>query len=87
MTDTYAMVVLKDTPALGHLSNGKTGRYAKSVLYFLRGNPMNTASITVTEKKVNFGDTQGLQILCTILFMKEEKYIELKKKQWNLCPL
>ena len=52
-----------------------------------RANPMNTASVTATEEKVNFGDTQGLQILCTILFMKEEKYIELKKKQWNLCPL
>ena len=48
---------------------------------------MNTASVTVTEEKVNFGDTQGLQIPCTILFTKEEKYIELKKKQWNLCPL
>ena len=47
---------------------------------------MNTASVTVTEEKVNFGDTQGLQIPCTILFMKEEKYIELKKKTVELVP-
>ena len=48
---------------------------------------MNTASVTVTEEKVNFGDTQGLQIPCTILFMKEEKYIELKKKNSGTCAL
>ena len=47
---------------------------------------MNTASVTVTEEKVNFGDTQGLQIPCTILFTKEEKYIELKKKTVELVP-
>ena len=38
---------------------------------------MNTTSITVTEKKVNFGDTQGLQIPSRILFTVEEKYIEV----------
>ena len=50
---------------------GKTGQYAKSVFYLLQANPMNTASITVTGKKVNFGGGQGLQIPCTILFKGE----------------
>ena len=47
---------------------------------------MKTTSITVTEKRVNFEDGQGLQILCTILFTGEEKYIEVLKKQMNLHP-
>ena len=48
---------------------------------------MNTANITVIGKRVNFGDGQGLQIPCTILFKKEEKYIEVLKKQLDLYPL
>ena len=74
-TDKYTVTVTKDARVICHLKEGKTGRYAKTVFYFLRANPMNTASITVTEKRVNFGDGQGLQIFCTILFKGEEKYI------------
>ena len=40
---------------------------------------MNTVSITVTGKRVNFGDGQGFQIPCTILFKGKEKYIEVLK--------
>ena len=58
--DKYAVAVTKNARVIGHLKKGKTGRYAKTVFYFLRANPMNTASITVTVKRVNFGDGQGL---------------------------
>ena len=47
---------------------------------------MNTASITATGKRVDSGDGQRLQILCTILFMGK-KYIEVLKKYLNLFPL
>ena len=85
--DKYVVAVTKDAQVTGHLKKGKTGRYAKTVFYFLRANPINTASITVTEKRVNFGDGQGLQIPCTNLFKGEEKYIEVLKKQLHLYPL
>ena len=67
-----------DAWVIGHLKKGKTGLYAKNVFYFLQANPMNTAGITVTWKSVNFGEGQGFQIPCTILFKGEEKYIEIK---------
>ena len=76
----YAVAVTKDARVIGYLKKGKTGRYAKTVFYFLRANPMNTASITVTDKRVNFGDEQGLQIPWTILFKGEEKCIGVLKK-------
>ena len=47
---------------------------------------MNTASITVTGKRVKFGDGQDLQISCTFLFKGEEKYIEVLKKTVQLVP-
>ena len=48
--DKYAVAVTKDARVIGHLKKGKTGRYAKTVFYFLRANLMNTISITVTGK-------------------------------------
>ena len=57
------------------------------IFHFLRANPTNIANITVTGKRVNLGDREGLQIPCTISFQGEEKYIEILKKQLNLCPL
>ena len=56
--DKCAVGVTKDARVIGHLKKGKTGQYAKTVIYFLRANPMNTASITVTGKRVKFGDGQ-----------------------------
>ena len=85
--DKYAVAVTKDEKVIGHLKKGKTGRYAKTIFYFLRANPTNIANITVTGKRVNLGDREGLQIPCTISFQGEEKYIEILKKQLNLCPL
>ena len=85
--DKYAVAVTKDARVIGHLKKGKTGRYAKTVFYFLQANPMNTASITAPGKRVNFGDRQDLQIPCTILFKGEKKYIEVLRKQLNLYPL
>ena len=81
------MTVTKGAQVIVHLKKGKTCRYAKTLFYFLRANPMNIASITVTGKRVNFGDRQDLNIPCTILFKREEKYIEVIKKQSNLYPL
>ena len=78
--DKYAVVVTKDARVIGYLKKGETSRYAKTAFYFLRANPMNTASITVTGKRVNFGDGQGLQVPCTNLFKGEEIYFEVLKK-------
>ena len=47
---------------------------------------MNATRITATGKSVNFGNGQGLQIPCTILFKREEIYIEFLKKSWT-CTL
>ena len=70
------MAVTKHAWVIDHLKKTKTGRYAKTVFYLLLTNPMNSASITVTRKRVSFGDGQSLQIPCTILLKEKEKYIE-----------
>ena len=77
--DEYAVAITTEARLIGHLKKGKRGRYAKTDFYFLRANPMNAATITVTGKSVNFGNGQGLQIPCTILFKGKEIYIEVFK--------
>ena len=70
--DKYAVAVTKDARVIGHLRKRKSGWYAKTAFYFLRANLINTASVTVTGKRVNFADGQ---IPCLNLFKGEEKYI------------
>ena len=61
-------------------------KMSKFVFMGTYANLMNTASITVTGKRVIFGDGQSLQIPCTILFKGKEKYIEVLKNSWT-CTL
>ena len=42
--DKYVVAVTKDTRVIGYLKKGKTGRYAKTIFYFLQANPLNTAN-------------------------------------------
>ena len=84
--DKYAMAVTTDARVIGHLKKGKTGRYAKTVFYFLRANPMNAARITDTGKTVNFGNGQDMQIPSIILFKREEIYIGALKKPVKPVP-
>ena len=48
--DKYSVAVTKDARLVVHLNKGKTGRYAKTIFYFLRANLVNSASITITKK-------------------------------------
>ena len=42
--DKYVVAVTKDTRVIGYLKKGKTGRYAKTIFYFLQANRLNTAN-------------------------------------------
>ena len=71
--DKYAVAITKETRVIGHLKKGKTGRYAKIIFYFPLANPMNTASITVTEKRVNFEDGQEACKFLAQFYSREKK--------------
>ena len=64
---------------VGHLSKGKTGRFAKTISFFLRVSNLHYCRVEVTGKRVNLGDGQGLQIPCTLHFTGEAKYIDKLK--------
>ena len=79
--DKYAVAVLKNKNIVGHLPIGKSGRFAKTIFYFLRADSLNIATVKVEGKRQNYGDGEGLQIPCSIQFKGETKSVEILKKQ------
>ena len=49
--DKYAVCVLKDTDFVGHLKKGDTGRFSKTIFYFLRSHSEAKCVAKVTGKK------------------------------------
>ena len=62
------MAVEKEEQIVGHLSQGKSGRFTK--------NHGNACQVEVWGKSVNLDDGEGLQILCALRFSGEEKYFK-----------
>ena len=58
--DKFAVAVKKNQNTVGHLKKGKTGRFAKTLFYFLRSDPYLKCHAKVTWKRCNLGDGDGL---------------------------
>ena len=73
--DKYAVAVERCGDVVGHLSKGRSARFAKTVSYFLRASNENCCRVEVTGKRVNLGDGEGLQIPCILHFSGEAKFV------------
>ena len=59
----FAVRVKKDQKVVGHLKQGdNSGKFAKTVFYFLRGDTYCNGYPEVSEERCNLGDGEGLQI-------------------------
>lgn len=79
--DKFAVVVKRNESVVGHLPKGKTGRFAKTIFYFLRANERNKCSLIVTGKAVNQGDGKGMKVPCKLFFSGEGSFINILKDQ------
>ena len=66
---------------LGHLPHGKSGKFAKTVLYFLKAAKENRCQIIVHGKAVNQNDGLGMKVPSRLLFTAEEKFIDILKER------
>ena len=66
--DKYAVAVKKNNVAEGHLPLGCSGKFAKTIFYFLRADEWSDCKVIVTGKPVNCGDGDGMQLLCLLKF-------------------
>ena len=83
--DKYAVAVTQNNIVVGHLAKRKTGRFAKTISFFLRASNDNSCKVEVTGKRVNLGDGQGLQIPCKLHFNGNVNFID--KLNESLPPL
>ena len=70
LVDKYAVTVKKVEKVVGHLPLGGNGKFAKTILYFLRAEPYGKCNITVTGKAVNLGYGDGMQVPCNSALMR-----------------
>ena len=54
--DKYAVAVERCGDVVGHLSKGRSPRFAKTISYFLRASNANCCRVEVTGKRVYLGD-------------------------------
>ena len=58
--DKHAVAVAdNENIIIGHLLRVKSGKYAKTIFYFLRSDPLNIC-VKITWKAVNLGDNKGI---------------------------
>ena len=60
--DKYAVSVKKENKIVGHLPLGKSGKFPKTIFYFLRSDELSSCKIVITGKPVNLGDGEGIQV-------------------------
>ena len=60
---------------------GKSGKFAKTIFYFLKANQLNSCNVIVRGKAVNEGDGKGMKVPCRLLFSAEERFINVLQKQ------
>ena len=74
--DKYAVAVKGiDGDVIGHLPLGKSGKFPKTVFYYLKSDKNHHCKITVTGKATNAGDGLGMKVPCQLFFLAEEKFM------------
>lgn len=82
VVDKYVVCVLKGGKVVGHLKRGKSGRFAKTIFYFLETDQHSSCSVaTKADKAVNFGDGEGMQIPCKLRLSGQEKFVNILKNE------
>ena len=83
--EKYAVAVETCGDVVGHLSKGRSARFAKTVSYFLPASNEGCYRVEVTGKRVNSGDGEGLQIPYILHFSGEAKFVSKLKDILPQC--
>ena len=63
----------KDVDVIGHLPLGKSGKFAKTISYFLKSDKNHHCKTTVTGKATNAGDGLGMKVHVNYSFSRRRK--------------
>ena len=80
--DKYAVAVVdNEKNVIGHLPKGKKGKYAKTIFFFLKTEPLNNCHFKITGKAVNLVDSKGMRTPCLLQFTVSRRF--LNKPKYN----
>ena len=79
--DKFAVCVKINEKIVGHLKKGTSGRFAKTIFYFLRSDAYSSAWAKVTGKRCNLGDGEGMQVPCKLSLSGQPKFVSLLRKE------
>ena len=81
--DKYAVAIFQEgkNKVIGHLPIGKLGKFTEASFYFLKPAKENRCKIIVHGKAVNQNDGLEMKIPSQLLFIAEEKFIDILKKR------
>ena len=69
---------------IGYLKDEKSGRFPKTIFYYLQSHPEAKCTSSVTGKRFNLGDGEGLQVSCILHTTEPRNFITILKKQFDL---
>ena len=78
----FAVAVKKNQNIVEHLQKGKTGRFVKTLLYFLRSDPYSKFHAKVTWKRCILGDGDGLQVPCILYISGQAEFMSILQKEF-----
>ena len=66
---------------MGHLKKGGTSIFAKTIFFFLKGNPYSKAKTVTSGCRCSLGDGEGLQVPCKLKLVALRKFIDLMQDE------
>ena len=66
---------------VGHFMKGKSGRFAKTIFYFLQASKYHGCSVRVTGKAFNQGDGVGMKIACILIFIGKSEVVDVLSQE------
>ena len=78
--DKYVVAVMKKDRVVGHLMKGKSRKFAKTALFFVRTDKIDSTTVKITGKAVNKGKGMGMEVPCSIAFTGSKPMLDKLKE-------
>ena len=79
--DKFPVYVKKYQAVVGYLKKGDSGKFAKTIFYFLRRDIYCNCYVEISEKRCNLKDGEGLQVPWEIIITGQKKYVNILKHE------
>ena len=73
--EKVTVAILLDSDVVAHLPQGKLGRYAKQISFYLQADARNVCTVVVIGQAVNLV-TKGMQVPCNLCFSCTHLFLE-----------